>query len=60
MRLMWVVLLLVFLLLLGPLCQGQQMTHEEEVIRTTYAKLSYNAPGGTNYGLRTRMWPTAL
>ena len=31
----------VFLLLLGPLCKGQQMTHEEQVVRTTYAKLSY-------------------
>ncbi len=29
------------LLLLGPLCKGQQMPHEEEVVRTTYAKLSY-------------------
>ncbi len=31
----------VLLLLLGTLCRGQKMTHEEEVIRTIYAKLSY-------------------
>jgi len=30
------------LLLLGPLCKGQQqMSHEEQVVRTTYARLSY-------------------
>src|SRR5260221_3420970 len=38
MRLLQVVMLL---LLLGPLCKGQQMTHEEQVVRTTYAKVSY-------------------
>jgi hypothetical protein len=32
---------LMLLLLLGPICKSQQMTREEEVIRTTYAKLSY-------------------
>src|SRR5215813_12838548 len=32
---------LILLLLLGPLCNGQQMTHEEQVVRTTYAKLSF-------------------
>jgi hypothetical protein len=33
---------LVLLLLLTPLAKGQQqMSHEEEVVRTTYAKLSY-------------------
>jgi hypothetical protein len=33
---------LIFLLLLAPLSRGQQqMTHEEQVVRTTYAKLSY-------------------
>ncbi|HXA86142.1 MAG TPA: hypothetical protein VNZ47_13760 [Candidatus Dormibacteraeota bacterium] len=29
------------LLLLGSLCKGQQMTHEEEVVRTTYARLAF-------------------
>src|SRR5262245_27828508 len=29
------------LLLLGPLCKGQPMAREEQIIRTTYAKLSY-------------------
>jgi hypothetical protein len=29
------------LLLLGPLCDGQPMAREEQIIRTTYAKLSY-------------------
>ena len=38
MRLLQVVMLL---LLLGVSCTGQQMTHEEQVVRTTYAKLSY-------------------
>src|SRR5437764_124796 len=38
MRFLRVVMLL---LLLGPLCKGQQMTHEEQIVRTTYAKLSY-------------------
>jgi hypothetical protein len=33
---------LIVLLLLAPLSRGQQqMTHEEQVVRTTYAKLSY-------------------
>ncbi|MGZ4875890.1 MAG: hypothetical protein ACXV5R_12020, partial [Candidatus Angelobacter sp.] len=29
------------LLLLGPFCKCQQMTHEEEVVRTTYARLAF-------------------
>lgn len=32
---------LFFLLLWVPLAKGQQMTHEEQVVRTTYARLSY-------------------
>jgi hypothetical protein len=32
---------LILLLLLTPLAKGQQMSHEEAVVRTTYAKLSY-------------------
>ncbi len=31
----------VSMLLLGVMAKGQQMTHEEVVVRTTYAKLSY-------------------
>jgi len=38
MRILQAVMLL---LLLGVCCKGQQMTHEEQVVRTTYAKLSY-------------------
>jgi hypothetical protein len=32
---------LIVLLLLAPISWGQQITHEEQVVRTTYAKLSY-------------------
>ncbi len=34
------------LLMLGPICIGQQITHEEQVVRAAYGKLSYGAQLG--------------